>query len=319
MRGPRRLGARLARVLLGSLLALGPQAAGAGEAAGQKAHPALWRVQHGTSTVYLFGSLHVLPQGYGWTTPIIESAMQASNVFIFEVPVDDAALKDEKQFIAENGLLSKRQTLRGLLTPTEFQTYSAVLRRAGLHPNEFELFRPWLAAVVLGLAYLHGDDLNSLRGADDDLMDFARAHGRQLLYLESVRDQMQLLNTGDANSQLKALKSLIYALPRSRAQEVALRDTWASGDFRAFTDLLAGYFDGRPEAEDFLIDRRNVNWMPEIDGFLARPGTTAMITVGAAHIGGRKGLLSLLCAQGYSVERVGDTGEETRSACGPGA
>jgi uncharacterized protein YbaP (TraB family) len=280
------------------------------------AHPALWRVEHGTSTLYLFGSLHVLPTGYAWTTPEIDSAKAASDMFLFEVPVDDAALKDEKQFIIENGLLSKRQTLRGVLTANEFQTYSAVLRRAGLKPEQFERYRPWLAAIVLGLAYLHSDNLTSLRGADDDLMDYARAHGHTLRYLESVRDQMKLLISGDEPGQLKALKSLILALPRSRNQEKELLASWASGDAKGFAALLEGYFRGRPEAQDFLINLRNRNWMPTIKEFLARPGGTTMITVGAAHVGGDNGLIALLCGEGYVVERVRerDAGE---NACGP--
>jgi uncharacterized protein YbaP (TraB family) len=286
------------------------------DASAQDAHPALWRVQHGPATVYLFGSLHVLPAGYSWATPAIDAAKAASDRFIFEVPVDDAALKDEKQFIIANGLLSKSQTLRGILTGTEFQTYSAVLRRAGMKQDQFEWFRPWLAAVVLGLAYLHSDDLNKLRGADDDLMDFARDHGRPLLYLESVRDQMELLTRDDPSDQLKALKTLIVTLPRSKNQEKDLLGKWASGDAAGLTALLVGYFRGHPEAQDLLIDSRNHTWLPAIKEALARPGGTTMLTVGAAHIGGSHGLIALLCREGYVVEQLrgAETGE---NACGP--
>jgi uncharacterized protein YbaP (TraB family) len=230
--------------------------------------------------------------------------------------VDEAALKDEKQFIIENGLLSRRQSLRGALTASEFQTYSSVLRRAGLKPEQFERYRPWLAAIVVGLAYLHGDELNSLRGADDDLLDYARAHGRTILYLEGVRDQMKLIASGDDSDQLKALKSLLIALPRSRNQEKELLANWASGDAKAFTALLEGYFRGRPEAQDFLINIRNRKWLPTIKTLLSRPGGTTMVTVGAAHVGGGTGLIALLCGEDYVVERVREQGAG-ENACGP--
>jgi hypothetical protein len=77
-----------------------------------------------------------LPRDFSWRTPDIEAAMAASDRFYFEVPVDEDALKDQKQFILENGILTKKQTLRGLLSASEFQTYSAILRarrsKAGL-------------------------------------------------------------------------------------------------------------------------------------------------------------------------------------------
>ena len=294
------------------LLLLAAPALSATETAAPKATPALWRVQHGTSTVYLFGSLHVLPRDFTWRTPEIEAAMASADRFYFEVPVDEAALKDEKEFIVQNGILTNRQTLRSLLSPGEFQTYSVILRRAGLKPLYFERYRPWLASVMVGLAYLHSGDLTMLRGADDDVMAYAREHGRPLLYLENIEEQMKLLTTGDEASQLRALKNLIISLPRSRDMEKELQQIWARGDAKAMAGVLAAYFDGRPEAQDILIDSRNRNWMPALEESLARDNSTTMMTVGVAHIGGRKGLVALLCSQGYKVERVGTN----ENACG---
>jgi hypothetical protein len=311
------LGAHLKRAASALLLLALPVASVAQDAIPGRANPALWRVHSATSTVYLFGSLHILPPGYPWRTPAIDGAMSAADLFIFEVPVDEDALKDEKDFIVQNGLLPSRQSLRGLLTQNEFQTYSAVLRRAGLRPEQFERYRPWLAGVMLGLAYLHRDELTMLKGADDDVMDYARAQGRPLLYLESMRQQMELLTASDDKSQLKSLKRLIVGLPRTRTQEKELRDLWSSGDAKRFTAVLEGYFEGRPEAKDWLIDSRNRTWVAAFRKFLSRPGGTTMITVGSAHVGGAQGLLALLCHEGYGVERVGNRGEAIENSCGP--
>jgi uncharacterized protein YbaP (TraB family) len=309
----------IAQLVCAVILAALPTASSAENAGSPHASPALWRVHRGASTVYLFGSMHILPEGYGWTTPEIEAAMSASDSFIFEVPVDEAALKDEKDFIVHNGILPAHQTLRGLLSAAEFQTYSGVLRRAGLRPEQFERYRPWLAAVMVGLAYLHRDDLTSLRGADDEIMAFARAHGKPLLYLETMQQQMALLTSAADSSQLGALRNLILTLPRARTQERDLREAWSGGDAKRFTALLEGYFRGHPEAQDFLINRRNRSWLGTIRQYLDRPTGTAMITVGAAHIGGEQGLIALLCGEGYEVERVSDFRPSGEKACGPGA
>src|SRR4051812_49005727 len=225
-----RLRTHIGPIFAAALLLGQPTMSPAETAVPSRATPALWRVHNGTSTLYLFGSMHILPRGYQWTTPEIERAMNASDLFIFEVPVDEAALQDQKEFIIQHGLLPRRQSLRSLLSPNEFQAYSAVLRRAGLKPELFEHYRPWLAAVMVGLAYLHRDDLVMLKGADDDLMAYARDHGRKFVYLESIRQQMELLTAGDDNGHLRALKNLILTLPQSRSQEKELFETWSSGD-----------------------------------------------------------------------------------------
>ena len=313
-----RLETYIGRVLGMALLLALPTLSFAENAAPPRVTPALWRVHSGTSTVYLFGSLHILPSGYHWTTPEIEQAMSASDLFIFEVPVDEAALQDEKAFIVEHGLLPPHQSLRSVLTANEFQVYSAVLRRAGLKPEHFEHYRPWLAAVMVGLAYLHRDDLVMLKGADDDLMAYARDHGKKSVYLESIREQMQLLTAGDDNGHLKALKNLILSLPQSRMQERELFETWSSGDSARFDALLEAYFKDRPEAREFLVGRRNRDWLGPLKEALARAESTAMMTVGAAHMGGADGLLALLCGEGYEVERVAENGGAAK-VCGAGA
>ena len=298
------------------LLAL-PGASVAQDAAMASASPALWRVHSATSTVYLFGSLHILPPGYAWRTPTIDGAMNASDLFIFEVPVDEDALKEEKEFIIQNGILPRQQSLINLLTQGEFQIYRTVLRRAGLRPNQFERYRPWLASIMLGLAYLHRDELTTLKGADDEVMDYARAQGKPLLYLESMRQQMELLTAGDDGAQLKSLKRLIAGLGSARRHEQELRDLWSSGDTKRFTAVLESYFDGRADAKDWFIDSRNRTWLTAFRQFLSRPGGTTMITVGSAHVGGTQGLLTLLCQEGYAVERVGSRGEAAENSCGP--
>ena len=283
------------------------------------AAPALWRVTHGASTLYLFGSLHILPDGYSWRTPQIDAALEASDLFIFEVPVDEAALRDEKEYIVQNGILPQHRTLKGMLSATEFETYSAVLRRAGLRPQQFERYRPWLAAVTMGLAYLHPENLASLKGADDEVMTYARMHGRQLIYLESMKEQMELLTSGDERRHLMALKNLILHLPSSRDEEKQLVETWEKGDVTRFTALLDTYFKDHPEAQEKLVNQRNRNWLASFKQLLERPAGTTMVTVGAAHIGGTNGLVAMLCHEGYGVTRVTTPNADGESACGPGA
>jgi uncharacterized protein YbaP (TraB family) len=74
-------------------------------------------------------------------------------------------------------------------------------------------------------------------------------------------------------------------------------------------------FAGHVEAQDLLISNRNRAWVPSVAELLGS-GKTAMVTVGAAHVGGPKGLISLLCAAGHDVERVGINGAPDIQSCG---
>ena len=271
-------------------------------------HPAIWKIQNGSRTVYLFGSLHILPRPLVWNTPEIDAAMRASDVFVFEVPVDERALENEKAFILQYGLLPRGVSLSSALTPSEFQVYSAVLRRAGLKPEQYSRYRPWLASVVLGLSYLHPQEIASLKGADDLLLSYAQTNGREVRYFETVEQQMDLLSRTNDYAQLRALKHLIRNLPQMRTQENELFESWVAGDADRLAGLIMGYFEGYEMAQNAMIDSRNRSWLNHIREFLSSSDKTVMVTVGAAHIGGENGLVQLLCTEGFGVERMGPGG-----------
>lgn len=278
-------------------------------------NPALWRIRDGSSTVYIFGSLHILPQNFRWRAPEIDSAIASSDIFVFEVPVDDEAIARQKDFIVKNGLLPANASLRKVLNRVEFDTYSRVLLGAGLKPEHFTRYRPWLAAVIVGLAYVHRRNIATLDGVDDEIIEQAQAAGKELRYLETIEDQMKLLVRGDDGAQVRALKRQLVSLPQSVSHTQELVQTWARGDADHFTALIEQNFAGHVEAQDLLISNRNINWVPAVVDLLAT-GRTAMVTVGAAHIGGSKGLISLLCSTGHHVERVGTNGAPDSAACG---
>lgn len=306
-----RLAARVAG-LLAVLLALLP---GGVLAQSTAPAPALWRIRDADSMVYIFGSLHILPQSFKWRAPEIDDAIASSDVFVFEVPVDGEASARQKEFIVKNGLLPRGASLRKVLNRIEYETYSRVLLGAGLKPEHFARYRPWLAAVVVGLAYVHRRDISTLTGVDDEIIEHAQSGGKELRYLETVEDQMKLLVMGDDVDQIRALKRQLISLPRAAAHTEDLVQTWAQGDTERFANMIERDFAGHVEAQDLLISNRNRAWVPAVAELLAS-GKTAMVTVGAAHIGGPKGLISLLCAAGHDVERVGMNGASDTESCG---
>ena len=89
--------ARLRRLLLASALLLAPTGAMAetqhlptpqparAVAAPEPAHPALWKLQKGASTIYLFGTIHALPHDLDWFSGPVEQAFGASDTLVTEI------------------------------------------------------------------------------------------------------------------------------------------------------------------------------------------------------------------------------------------
>src|SRR3569833_1887337 len=79
--GRRLLGALGIATVTGSAIA--PQAAEARNA------PALWCASYADTTVYLFGTIHLLPENYKWRSPALEKAVNGSQELVVETLVDD--------------------------------------------------------------------------------------------------------------------------------------------------------------------------------------------------------------------------------------
>ena len=295
------------------LLVVCPVAVLAAEA--PESHPPLWRIRNDKTTLYVLGSLHIVPPGFRWRAPEIDAAMRATDTFVFEVPVDDDAVQHQKDFILRNGLLPPGTSLRAMLSRFEFQTYSRILSNAGLRTNQYIRYKPWLASVIVGLAYVHQRDITTLKGVDDVIINYAQTQGKELRYLESIEQQMQLLMLGNELTQVKTLKRMISALPSTRSRSDDLLTAWASGDAKRFDAMIEADFAGHSEARDLLISNRNRAWMGPVRNLLEAHGKTAFVTVGAAHLGGPKGLLALLCGEGHDVQRVGVDGAPDTKVC----
>src|SRR5580692_150256 len=83
--------------------------------AGIQAHPALWTVRSPTATAYILGSIHLLPPNMLWRTPAINNALEASDVFVFEAPLDSTGMAAVTAFIHAHGVLPPGETLPSLL------------------------------------------------------------------------------------------------------------------------------------------------------------------------------------------------------------
>jgi hypothetical protein len=53
--------------------------------------PAMWKVADEDTTIYLFGTVHILPQGIEWYDTTIATALEGSDMLVTEIPMDPAS------------------------------------------------------------------------------------------------------------------------------------------------------------------------------------------------------------------------------------
>ncbi len=264
------------------------------------ARPSLWHVQGRQGDVYLLGSVHILPPDVQWRSPPIQDAIARADVFAFEVPQDKKSQAQVQALIAAKGYLPPGQSLRPLLKKSAQADFDAALASSGLAPSAVENTRPWLAGLQLLFAQIAKLKFAVENGVDSQLIAEAERAGKPLRYLETIEQQFALLAPDDRALEMEEFEAGLKDLKDIGGEIQPMVNAWSKGDQKTLDRLINGDLDRFPKARKALLDDRNKAWVPQIAAML-KEKQTVMVTVGAGHLTGPKGLPALLRKAGYKV------------------
>ena len=277
--------------------------AGAAEPARPEArHPAMWKLADEDTDIWLFGTIHLLPEGQAWRTPALEAALAEADELVLEVAdVDDmmaTALAMQKLGmspglppIAERVPEEKRAALR------------AMIAESGYPEAVFDRLETWAAALPLLAVSFKRLGLDPSLGVERQIGAPFRASGRKVTGIETIEQQLGFFDTLSEGAQRALLLSVVEDKAETRAQFRAMLDSWARGDL----DGIARTFDDEtqmsPELKEALMRRRNARWAEWLAKRLDQPGTV-FFAVGAGHLAGEDSVQAMLSAKGLRAKRV---------------
>ncbi|MFN9632969.1 MAG: TraB/GumN family protein [Erythrobacteraceae bacterium] len=262
--------------------------------------PALWKVADEDTTIYLFGTVHVLPKELEWYDATIANALDSSDMIVTEIKMDKASEAELQELSMKLGLLAPGTTLRSLLTPEQTATYEAGLAKLGAPPEAFDPVKPGLAGLTLSLLPLmqQGYDPNS--GVEKILL--AKAGTKPQGALETAEFQLGIFDNMPTEAQVAFMMEAVEGMDEIKPMLDRMVAEWAEGDAVELANIMnEGMTD--PAVADALLYSRNANWAEWIDTRLDAPGTV-FIAVGAGHLAGTKSVQDYLAQKGIAVARV---------------
>lgn len=300
-------GAALGLGLTVTLLASAPAdafaqaAAPAAVPAAQGDGPALWVIKDEDSTLYLFGTVHVLRPTTAWGSAKVDAAFDASQNVIFEIsnPDDQAAIQP---LIGQYGV-SPDRPLSSLLTAEEIAALNTAAQSIGATAAQLDPLRPWLVGLTLSVAPLMRAGYDPQSGVEMILKARAEAAGKPVSGFETIDEQVRILATLSEETQVAFLRAALESYKDATTELDALVNAWAEGDVEGIERL--GVDEMRSASEEIyqaLLVRRNANWADQIQTLLAGSGTT-FIAVGSAHLAGDDSVQEILEDRGVTVTR----------------
>jgi len=262
----------------------------------------LWEVETASTKVFLLGSLHVLKSSAYPLATEIDRAYAASQRLVFETNLGAMMEPAILAKMMEMGVYPEGQDLFQNISGTTRKNLEIKLQDLGLAPANFSRFRPWFIALTLTTLEMQRLGFNPLYGIDLHFYTKAKADEKELAYLESVDYQLNLLAKMNMQDQNSFLVQTLKDLEISAQLADDMMTAWQNGEADDLYDLLFKSFEDHPAIEDRLLNRRNKEWLPQIEKMLKTPQTT-MVIVGAGHLIGPDGLVELLTQKGYEVKQ----------------
>ncbi|MGB7318018.1 MAG: TraB/GumN family protein [Planktotalea sp.] len=276
-----------------------------------------WRATRNSKVIHLIGTIHLSDARLGPITERLQGVVESSQALLLEMsPKEEEALKADMASRPEL-LFLQDQTLPELMEEADWQELSEAVHERGVPPMLASRFQPWYLSMMLAIppcltAELHAE---GNKGLDHRLRDIALAAGVPMQGMEPHDTLFRLFNdeplakqidlmllsleTADQSlDQLATVKAAYYEQNHAEAWEMSRRAVMQI-EGRSQDELRALF----SEWEEDLLILRNQAWIPVI---LEALDGNRQITVaaGAGHLGGAKGILALLKAEGFSLERL---------------
>jgi len=267
----------------------------------QTAQPALWEVSDPDTTIYLFGTIHLLPEDLQWRTPKIDQAVANAQELVVETLIDEKNPAKLMQAMASIGFAPNLPALADRVPKAKRTALEAAIKKSGFPPQALDKMKTWTAAfILLGNKFR---ELGLSGGVEGVLKSSFTSDGKKIGELESNLEQLSFFDKLPEAAQRSLLEGAIDDNKAMDAEFAGMLKAWTAGDVQGIARTFDRDLSGSPALQHSLIHQRNANWSKWIEQRMTKPGSV-MIAVGAGHLAGKDSVLEMLKKDGYKVRRV---------------
>lgn len=279
-----------------------PAPVAAAAAALTDADPALWVVKDDDTTIYLFGTVHVLKPGLSWFDEAVKDAFDKSDEMMLEIvmPEEQGELMKVLMPLAMD---QSGKTLSSRLDAAQLKSYQAAMASIGLPPQQLDPFEPWFAAMTLSTLPLTKVGYDPEQGAEKLLTKFAKADSKPVSGLETLEEQLGFFDQLPDTQQVAFLNAVVKDIDKLGPVLDKMVGLWAKGDPDGLAVVMNESMAATPELASMLLYDRNQRWADQIKTRMDKPGTV-FIAVGAGHLAGQKSVQDYLKDRGLTATRV---------------
>jgi uncharacterized protein YbaP (TraB family) len=245
---------------------------------------------------YLVGTMHSEDPRVTALVDRIRPLVEEVDVVVLEIVPDATALVA----VGAASLLSSDRRLRDIVGPRRYRDLETAAAARGLPLALLDRMKPWAVAVMLGMPAPETG-----RYLDLEIHLAALEHGRQVAGLETVAEQVAVFDGMGEELQLALLDEMVDQAGELPVMVEELTQVYLAGDLARLEQVARDQYAGssppvRRWFEDEVLRQRNERMAARLAALLE--DDTVLAAIGAMHLTGDTGLITLLRQAGYAVE-----------------
>lgn len=254
------------------------------------------------NTVYLLGSIHVLRPGDYPLPGVVQDAYRDAASLVMEINLADVDAEQMQAQMLASALLPQGRSLPQVMGQSRYERARSLTRDIGIDLSTFDQFAPWFAAEAISQLQLAQIGFEPQSGVEMHFLEQARADGKSVSGLETVRDQIALFEGMPMDAQVDYMMSSLEQARDLPKQVDGMVRAWRRGDTAWFETQLKSEFGGDPATYQTLVVARNRKWLSRIEALLAED-KNYLVIVGTAHLVGRDSVIDLLKRDGIGAQQ----------------
>ncbi len=247
---------------------------------------------------YLLGTIHSEdPRVLEYTEDFL-AALNSSSQFAMELVPDLQTLAK----LAETMHLQEGTELASIIGIERFEAVAGALSAYGVPSNQVARMKPWAAMITLSVP----------APETGFFMDFslslrASGNGLTIIGLETLEEQLNFLENMPIEHQLTMLDQAVQEIDKVQEIHNQMVSTYLDGDLSVLLNETEIQLSGLgEEAREYFVTQgitaRNHRMLESL--LSALESGTVFAAVGALHLPGREGLVSLLRNSGFKLSAL---------------
>lgn len=264
--------------------------------------PSLWQVTGAKGSVWIFGTVHLLPPDTDWQSLALHRAIGQADQLVLEASgLDDA--QSVAAIFADMGVSGGNPPIASRVDVELHPVLNELDGAIAGSRKVLDHMESWAAALTLASAMSADLGLSQSSGVESVLTLRFRSDNKPVSGLETISQQFGIFDTLPEAEQRKMLNAVLRGKSDNRDSYQKLLSAWMRGDADGVLQSGDQSILASPVVREALLDARNRKWAEQI-AVMLEAGQKPFIAVGAAHVAGKGGVPALLAAKGYQVERI---------------